>query len=192
MARQKTLPVTLRTKHVLAERIIALRMELFGPRGGPELARRLGIPVRTWYNYEGGITVPGEILLKIIEVTSVEPMWLLRGTGPRFSDARRESNETLPPPASKAGVAAASAAKSEIPTKSHVAVCILLKAALKLLGSDEADFLDVDKASATLAAIESQADALEHQASGRGRNGVHHHEQSTENGSGPMDSTITS
>ncbi|WP_068419908.1 hypothetical protein [Planctomyces sp. SH-PL62] len=48
------------------------------------MARRLGIPVRTWYNYEGGVTVPAEVVLKIIELTSVEPTWLLHGKGPKF------------------------------------------------------------------------------------------------------------
>ena len=72
MARRKTLPESVRAKLALAERLAALRSELFGDRGGPEMARRLGIPVRTWYNYEGGVTVPAEVILKIIELTSVE------------------------------------------------------------------------------------------------------------------------
>ena len=46
---------SLRAKLALAERLSTLRLELFGERGGPEMARRLGIPVRTWYNYEGGV-----------------------------------------------------------------------------------------------------------------------------------------
>jgi hypothetical protein len=84
MARRKTLPDLIRTKYLLAERLSKLRAELFGERGGPELARRLQIPVRTWYNYEAGVTVPAEVVLKIIELTSVEPMWLLHGKGPKF------------------------------------------------------------------------------------------------------------
>ena len=89
MARRKTLPESLRAKLDLAERLTALRLELFGERGGPEMARRLGIPVRTWYNYEGGVTVPAEVVLRIIELTSVEPGWLLRGKGPKFRPAPR-------------------------------------------------------------------------------------------------------
>ena len=84
MARRKTLPESLRAKLELAERLAALRLELFGERGGPEMARRLGIPVRTWYNYEGGVTVPAEVVLKIMELTGVESSWLLRGKGPKF------------------------------------------------------------------------------------------------------------
>src|SRR5262245_41689030 len=90
MARRKTLPESVRAKLALAERLGALRSELFGDRGGPEMARRLGIPVRTWYNYEGGVTVPAEVILKIIELTGVEPVWLLHGKGPKFRHARPE------------------------------------------------------------------------------------------------------
>ncbi|SIO61207.1 hypothetical protein SAMN05444166_6680 [Singulisphaera sp. GP187] len=84
MARRKTLPDLVKTKYSLAERLSRLRAELFGDRGGPELARRLGIPVRTWYNYEAGVTVPAEVVLRIIELTAVEPMWLLHGKGAKF------------------------------------------------------------------------------------------------------------
>ena len=59
-------------------------MEIFGDRGGPEIARRLGIPGRTWYNYEVGVTVPGEVMLRFIDLTSVEPKWLLYGRGEKF------------------------------------------------------------------------------------------------------------
>jgi hypothetical protein len=89
MARRKTLPESLRAKLALAERLSILRLELFGERGGPEMARRLGIPVRTWYNYEGGVTVPAEVVLKIIELTAVEPVWLLHGKGPKFRQSPR-------------------------------------------------------------------------------------------------------
>jgi hypothetical protein len=90
MARRKTLPESVRAKLALAERLAALRSELYGDRGGPEMARRLGIPVRTWYNYEGGVTVPAEVILKVIELTSVEAGWLLHGEGPKFRNARPE------------------------------------------------------------------------------------------------------
>ncbi|HEV3120918.1 MAG TPA: S24 family peptidase, partial [Isosphaeraceae bacterium] len=84
MARRKNQPDAVRAKFELAERLRAIRTELYGERGGPELARRLGIPVRTWYNYESGVTVPSELMLRFIELASVEPIWLLRGTGPRY------------------------------------------------------------------------------------------------------------
>lgn len=95
MARRKTLPDSVRAKYALAERLSALRAELYGDRGGPELARQLGLPVRTWYNYESGVTVPAEVILKIIELTSVEPMWLLHGKGPKFRTATSERREPM-------------------------------------------------------------------------------------------------
>lgn len=96
MARRKTTPELVREKCSLAERLRSIRAELFGERGGPELARRLGIPVRTWYNYEAGVTVPAEVVLRIIELTSLEPSWLLSGKGPKFRLSDSESTHTAP------------------------------------------------------------------------------------------------
>ncbi len=84
MARRKNAPESIRVKHGLSERLRSLRNEFYGDRGGPDLARTLGIPVRTWYNYENGVTVPAEIILRVVELTLVEPVWLLRGEGPKF------------------------------------------------------------------------------------------------------------
>ena len=98
MARRKTLPESVRAKYSLAERLCALRSELYGDRGGPELARRLGIPIRTWYNYEAGVTVPAEVVLKIIELTSVEPAWLLHGKEPKFRPSSARAQETIQGP----------------------------------------------------------------------------------------------
>ena len=87
MARRKNAPESIRVKHGLSDRLRSLRTEFYGERGGPDLARTLGIPVRTWYNYENGVTVPAEIILRIVELTSVEPVWLLRGEGPKFRES---------------------------------------------------------------------------------------------------------
>jgi len=84
MARRKNQPEAVRTKYHLAERLRQVRTELYGERGGPELARRLGVPIRTWYNYESGVTVPSEVMLRFIELTAVEPLWLLYGRGPKL------------------------------------------------------------------------------------------------------------
>src|SRR5690349_2530402 len=90
MARKKTPPDTRDAKHQLAARLRAVRIELFGERGTSRLAEMLGIPSRTWYNYEIGVTVPAEVLLRLIEVTDVEPGWLLSGTGARYRGASTE------------------------------------------------------------------------------------------------------
>ena len=84
MARRKTQPEAVRTKYDLAERLRVIRTELYGERGGPELARQIGVPIRTWYNYESGVTVPSEVLLRFIELTAIEPGWLLHGREPRY------------------------------------------------------------------------------------------------------------
>ena len=92
MARKKTAPEQEHQKVLLGERLKKVRVELFGEHGGPQLAQLLGIPARTWYNYEIGVTVPAEAILRFIELTFVEPTWLLSGQGEKF---RRGSPESV-------------------------------------------------------------------------------------------------
>jgi hypothetical protein len=61
-----------------------VRRELFGERGLAALADALELPPRTWLNFESGCTIPGHILLAFIEVTKVDPHWLLTGEGEKF------------------------------------------------------------------------------------------------------------
>ena len=84
MARKKTSPATEQANVILARRLKEVRIERFGERGAPELARTLGVPSRTWYNYEIGVTVPAEVILRFIDLTGVEPAWLLNGQGERY------------------------------------------------------------------------------------------------------------
>lgn len=84
MARRKNRPEAVQEKTQLSTRLREVRTELFGERGGSEMARRLGIPVRTWYNYESGVTVPAEVLLRFLELSNVEPAWLLHGRGQKY------------------------------------------------------------------------------------------------------------
>jgi len=85
VARKKTPKVRVSLKASLSRRLREIRQELFGDHGGPELARRLSLPARTWYNYETGVTVPAEVLLAFIEQTAANPMYLVSGEGPRYS-----------------------------------------------------------------------------------------------------------
>ncbi len=87
VARKKTPKVRVTLKASLSRRLREIRQELFGDHGGPELARRLNLPARTWYNYETGVTVPAEVLLAFIEQTGADPMYLVSGEGPRYSQA---------------------------------------------------------------------------------------------------------
>jgi transcriptional regulator with XRE-family HTH domain len=73
-----------RSKAAIAGRMRLIRSEIFGEHGGPELADRLGLPFRTWLNYESGVTIPGEVLLRFLEITGAEPLWLLCGEEQRY------------------------------------------------------------------------------------------------------------
>jgi hypothetical protein len=84
VARKKTPKVRVNVKALISSRLREVRQELFGEHGGPELARRLNIPARTWYNYETGVTVPAEVLLAFIDQTGTNPVWLLSGEGPVY------------------------------------------------------------------------------------------------------------
>ena len=68
----------------MARRLRAVREELCGEAGRAWLADRLRLPPRTWEHCELGVTMPGEVLLDFIELTGVEPAWLLRGIGERY------------------------------------------------------------------------------------------------------------
>ena len=76
-----------RASGVIAEisrRMKEVRAERYGEHGGPELARKLNLPARTWYHYENGVTVPAEVLLDFLALTRVEPRWLRSGDGPMY------------------------------------------------------------------------------------------------------------
>jgi DNA-binding transcriptional regulator YiaG len=84
MARKKTSQEAEQTKALLARRLKEVRVECYGEKGATELARALGVPARTWYNYERGVTVPAEVRLRFIELTGAEPAWLLHGRGGKY------------------------------------------------------------------------------------------------------------
>jgi len=90
VARKKTPKVRVTVKASLSRRLREIRQEIFGEHGGPELARRLSLPARTWYNYETGVTVPAEVLLGFIEQTGANPTWLLNGEGPRYRNSQED------------------------------------------------------------------------------------------------------
>ena len=68
----------------LARRVREIREELYGENGGPKLANALGIPFRTFLNYEDGCAIPAESILKFIETTNANPHWLLTGAGLKY------------------------------------------------------------------------------------------------------------
>jgi hypothetical protein len=82
----------------LAGRLRDVRLAMYGEDGGPLLAETLGLPARTWANYESGVTIPGLVILRFIEVTGVEPHWLLTGEGRRDPAGSGEPNLRRPQP----------------------------------------------------------------------------------------------
>jgi hypothetical protein len=81
----------------LVERLRLVRIEKYGLSGTAEIARELGIPEQTWCNYERGVTVPGELLLRFIVLTSVDPEWLADGVGPVTRRSSRCDYNPFPP-----------------------------------------------------------------------------------------------
>jgi hypothetical protein len=68
----------------LAARVREIRLETFADDGIATLAQAMNIPARTWEHFENGVTIPAWILLQFIEMTGVEPHWLLTGKGERY------------------------------------------------------------------------------------------------------------
>ena len=68
----------------LADRVREVREDFYGEHGAQFLADSLDLPLRTWMNYERGVVIPVEVILKLIEATGVGPRWLLTGRGPKY------------------------------------------------------------------------------------------------------------
>ena len=81
------LPPATVSRPAIAGRLRLVRTERFGEGGVAALAEQLGVPPETWSNYERGVSIPGDVLLIFLLETGVEPLWLLRGGGPRYRPA---------------------------------------------------------------------------------------------------------
>jgi hypothetical protein len=68
----------------VAQRVRAIRLEVYGDHGAPILAERLNLAVRTWLNFEAGVAMPAEIILAFVALTNANPNWLLTGQGERY------------------------------------------------------------------------------------------------------------
>lgn len=68
-------------RSAFCSRIIRLRCSLYGEHGSAALANKLGIPKRSWGNFEHGVTMPDSVLLRFITLTRANPEWLLTGVG---------------------------------------------------------------------------------------------------------------
>ena len=70
-------------ERALVARIKELRRRQFGPRGKAEFARRLGVPLEEYERYERGTVPPGDVLVRMCELTGEDLQWLLTGVAAR-------------------------------------------------------------------------------------------------------------
>lgn len=70
-------------EQALAQRIKDLRRRHFGLRGPEQLAQKLGISTDEYLRYERGVVPPGEIMVRLCEVTGEDLQWLLTGVAGR-------------------------------------------------------------------------------------------------------------
>jgi len=73
-----------RNSDLLASRVREIRLETFGGEDIANVSQAMNIPARTWEHFENGVLMPAWILLQFIEITGVEPHWLLTGKGERY------------------------------------------------------------------------------------------------------------
>lgn len=71
------------TASSFAERLPDLRRRHFGPRGKGEFARRLNLSEDEYDKLERGHVPPGELVVRICEVTGEDLQWLLTGVAAR-------------------------------------------------------------------------------------------------------------
>jgi hypothetical protein len=71
---------------ILARRVRAVRISMYGEGGLAEFARLVGVPERTWRNYESGVVIPAQVMLRFLVLTGVDPNWLLSGEGDEHPD----------------------------------------------------------------------------------------------------------
>ena len=70
-------------QQALAGRIRELRRRQFGPRGKREFAQRVGVSLEEYERFERGTLPPGEIMVRMCEVTGEDLQWLLTGVAGR-------------------------------------------------------------------------------------------------------------
>ncbi len=80
---------------VLARRVREIRLDSYGELGAPMLAKDLGLPTRTWLNYESGVIIPATVILQFLRVTGANPGWLLTGGGERYASGRATATSAL-------------------------------------------------------------------------------------------------
>lgn len=70
-------------EQALGQRIRELRRRHFGAQGKERFAARLGVSADEYARYERGAVPPGDVLVRICEVTGEDLQWLLTGVAAR-------------------------------------------------------------------------------------------------------------
>lgn len=86
---------SLQSRAGLGRRLRAVREDTYGELGGQVLAHTLQIPLRTWLNYESGVVVPADVVLRLIDVAHVNPHWLLTGEGNRYEERKANAGQNV-------------------------------------------------------------------------------------------------
>jgi hypothetical protein len=61
--------MTPRFADILAQRLRRIRVERYGEEGIPALSEIMGLPAKTWENFEAGVAVSGVVLLQFLDLT---------------------------------------------------------------------------------------------------------------------------
>ncbi len=72
------------TSDDISARLREIRMDLYGDHGGQFMADAMGVPLRTWMNYESGVVAPAVLVLQLVVLAGVNPRWLLSGEGEKY------------------------------------------------------------------------------------------------------------
>jgi hypothetical protein len=89
-----------KAENSLGARLRVIRFELYGEHGVDTIGERLGVAPTTWKNYEDvGEVMPAQILLRFLELTGVDPLWLMRGEGLKYRTTGRRSEQDPNPSA---------------------------------------------------------------------------------------------
>jgi hypothetical protein len=70
-------------EHAVCQRIRELRRRHFGARGAELFAQRLGVPLGEYRSFERNAIPPGEVLVRMCELTGEDLQWLLTGVAGR-------------------------------------------------------------------------------------------------------------
>ena len=101
MPGRRHVPAVFKRRKEIGKRLRVIRKQ-FVPGGtwrAREIAAWLGVASETWYGYERGKPIPGDIVLRLILELGISPRWLLSGHGtirPEETSAHRSSRDDAP------------------------------------------------------------------------------------------------